>query len=129
MIKGFTCSAFDLLTPGHIAMLEEAKSQCDWLIVGLQTNPAIDRPTKNKPIETTYERYIRLKGCKFVDEIIPYDTERDLLNVLKIVKPDIRILGEEYKDSDFTGRKLGIPLYFNTRKHDYSSSSLREKLW
>jgi glycerol-3-phosphate cytidylyltransferase len=128
MIKGFTCSAFDLLHPGHIAMLEEAKTQCDWLIAGLHTNPQIDRPAKNKPVQTTYERWAQLKGCKYVDEIIPYDTEQDLLNLLQVLKPDVRILGEEYKDKEFTGRFLHIPLYFNTRKHSFSTTELRNRL-
>lgn len=124
---GFTCSAFDLLHAGHVSMLEEAKKQCDYLIVGLHTNPQIDRPTKNKPVETTFERYVRLKGCKFVDEIIPYDTEEDLVNLLNIIKPDIRILGEEYRDKDFTGKGL-VPEYFNTRSHNYSTTALRKRL-
>ncbi len=125
---GFTCSAFDLLHAGHIAMLEEAKAQCDHLIVGLHTNPTLDRPQKNKPIQSTFERFIQLKGCKFVNEVIPYDTERDLMNILRIIKPDIRILGEEYRDKDFTGNELDILCYFNTRTHDYSSSELRKRL-
>lgn len=125
---GFTCSSFDLLHPGHIKMLEEAKQQCDYLIVGLQTDPTINRPSKNKPIESTLERYIRLKGCKSVDEIIPYDTEEDLLNLLKILDPDIRILGEEYKDKLFTGVDLPIEIYFNKRTHNYSSTNLRNRI-
>lgn len=128
MIRGFTCSAFDLLHTGHIAMLEEAKTQCDYLIVGLHTNPHIDRDAKNKPIQTTFERFYQLKGCKFVDEIIPYDTEEDLVNLLNIVKPDIRILGKEYKDRQFTGCELPIKTYFNSREHNYSSSELRSRL-
>lgn len=128
MVKGFTCSAFDLFHAGHVAMLEEAKSQCDYLIVGLHINPNTDRQEKNRPIQSSFERYIQLKGCKYVDEIIPYDTEQDLMNLLQIIKPDIRILGEEYKDKDFTGRGLNIPLYFNTRRHSYSSSELRKRL-
>lgn len=128
MTKGFTCSAFDLLHAGHIAMLEEAKSQCDYLIVGLHTDPTLDRPAKNRPIQSTFERYIQLKGCRFVDEVIPYDTEADLLNLLKIVKPDIRILGVEYKDRDYTGKELGIKVYYNTRDHTYSSSELRKRV-
>jgi glycerol-3-phosphate cytidylyltransferase len=128
MIKGFTCSAFDLLHPGHIAMLEEAKTQCDYLIVGLHTNPQIDRPTKNVPVQTTYERWLQLKGCKYVDDIIPYDTEEDLINLLQILKPDVRILGEEYKDKPFTGCDLPTKFYFNTRKHSFSTTELRKRL-
>lgn len=125
---GFTCSAFDLFHAGHVAMLEEARTQCEYLVVGLQTNPSIDRENKKAPIQSTYERFVQLKGCKYVDEIIPYDTERDLLNMLNIIKPDIRILGEEYKIKDFTGKELDIPCYFNKRRHDYSSSELRKRL-
>lgn len=124
---GFTCSAFDLLHAGHIVMLEEAKTQCDYLIVGLHTNPQIDRPEKNKPIQSTLERFIQLKGCRFVDEIIPYDTEEDLLNLLKIIQPDVRILGQEYENKDFTGKSLNIPIYYNKRQHSYSSSELRKR--
>lgn len=127
-IKGFTCSAFDLLHAGHIAMLEEAKEQCDYLVVGLQTDPTIDRPHKNKPVQSTFERFLQLKGCKYVDEIIPYDTERDLMNLLQIVKPNLRILGDEYKDKAFTGKELNIPIYYNTRMHDYSSTELRNRI-
>lgn len=127
MIKGFTCSAFDLLHAGHVAMLEEAQTQCDYLIVGLHTNPQIDRPQKNKPVQSTFERFLQLKACKFVDEIIPYDTEEDLLNLLNIIKPDIRILGEEYQNIDFTGRSL-VKEYFNKRTHNYSTSELRKRL-
>ena len=126
MITGFTCSAFDFLHAGHVTMLKEAREHCDYLIVGLHTNPQIDRPEKNKPIQSTLERYIQLKGCKFVDEIIPYDTEEDLLNILNIVQPSIRILGEEYKDKEFTGKGL-VPEYFNKRRHSYSSSELRKR--
>lgn len=125
---GFTCSAFDLLHAGHVVMLEEAKEQCEYLIVGLHTNPQIDRPMKNKPVQTTLERYIQLKGCKYVDEIIPYDTEEDLLNLLQIIKPDVRILGSEYERKDFTGNHLDISCYFNRREHTYSSSELRNRL-
>jgi glycerol-3-phosphate cytidylyltransferase len=128
MIKGITFSTFDMLHTGHIAMLEEAKQNCDYLIVGLQTDPTINRPEKNKPIQTTFERYIQLTGCKYVDEIIPYDTEEDLINMLMIVKPDIRIIGQEYLGKNFTGKDLGIKLYYNSRQHDYSSSSLRKRL-
>lgn len=124
---GFTCGAMDLLHPGHLAMLKYAKENCDYLIVGLHTNPQIDRPNKNKPIETTYERYCRLKACKYVDEIIPYDTEEDLVNLLHIRKIDIRFLSEEYKDKEFTGKGI-VPEHFNPRKHNFSSTNLRKRL-
>lgn len=127
---GITFSAFDLLHAGHIKMLEEAKRNCDYLIVGLQTDPTIDRPEKNKPTQTVVERYIQLKGCKFVDEIVPYATEQDLEDILRAFKIDVRIVGEEYRDKTFTGRTFceenGIMLYFNKRNHRFSSSSLRK---
>lgn len=129
---GITFSAFDLLHAGHIKMLEEAKSKCDYLIVGLQTDPTLDRPNKNKPIQTIVERYIQLKGCKFVDEIVPYATEQDLEDVLKFFQIDMRIVGDEYVEKDFTGRtyceEKGIELYFNKREHRFSSSSLRKDI-
>jgi len=132
MKTGITFSAFDLLHAGHIKMLEEAKSKCDYLIVGLQTDPTLDRPNKNKPIQTVVERYIQLKGCKFVDEIVPYATEQDLEDVLKSFQIDMRIVGDEYAVKDFTGRtyceEKGIELYFNTREHRFSSSSLRKDI-
>ncbi|WP_372472834.1 adenylyltransferase/cytidyltransferase family protein [Capnocytophaga sp. ARDL2] len=127
---GITFSAFDLLHAGHIKMLEEAKRQCDYLICGLQTDPTLDRPEKNKPAQTVVERYIQLKGCKFVDEVVPYATEQDLEDILRAFKIDVRILGEEYKEKDFTGRQYceekGIELYFNKREHRFSSSGLRK---
>jgi glycerol-3-phosphate cytidylyltransferase len=132
MRTGITFSAFDLLHAGHIKMLEEAKSKCDYLIVGLQTDPTLDRPNKNKPIQTVVERYIQLKGCKFVDEIVPYATEQDLEDILKSFQIDMRIVGDEYAVKDFTGRtyceEKGIELYFNTREHRFSSTSLRKDI-
>ncbi|GAB3395113.1 adenylyltransferase/cytidyltransferase family protein [Flavobacterium olei] len=133
MRTGITFSAFDLLHAGHVKMLEEAKQHCDYLIVGLQTDPTLDRPTKNKPTQTVVERYIQLKACKFVDEVVPYSTEQDLEDVLKSFAIDIRILGDEYKERDFTGRKYceekGIELYFNTRDHRFSSTNLRNEVY
>jgi len=130
MKVGITFSAFDLLHAGHVKMLEEAKQQCDYLIVGLQTDPTLDRPEKNKPTQSVVERYIQLKGCKFVDEIVPYATEQDLEDVLKSFHINVRIVGDEYEKKDFTARKYceqnGISLYFNKRKHRFSSSSLRK---
>jgi glycerol-3-phosphate cytidylyltransferase len=130
--KGFTCSAFDLLHAGHIAMLEEAKSQCDHLIVGLQTDPTIDRPEKNKPVQTIIERYIQLKGCKYVDEIIPYQTEADLMDLIKVLNFDVRIIGEDYLEKDFTGKQYcldnSIPIYYNSRQHTFSTSDLRQRI-
>jgi glycerol-3-phosphate cytidylyltransferase len=113
-------------------MLEEAKQQCDYLIVGLQTDPTIDRPEKNKPIQTVVERYIQLKGCRYVDEIVPYTTEQDLEDVLKIFDVAVRIVGDEYENKDFTGRSYcdesGVSLYFNKREHRFSSTSLRNEI-
>ena len=129
---GITFSAFDLLHAGHITMLEEAKRQCDYLIAALQTDPTIDRPEKNRPTQSVVERYIQLKGCKFVNEIIPYATEQDLEDILRSFKIDVRIIGDEYKDKNFTGRSYceekGIQLYFNVRDHRFSSSSLRKEV-
>ncbi|AJA70690.1 adenylyltransferase/cytidyltransferase family protein [Myroides odoratimimus] len=129
---GITFSAFDLLHAGHVKMLEDAKRQCDFLIVGLQTDPTLDRPEKNKPTQSVVERYIQLKGCKFVDEIVPYATEQDLEDILRSFKIDVRILGDEYQDKNFTGRKYceekGIELYFNSRDHRFSSSLLRKEV-
>ena len=126
---GFTCSCFDLLHAGHILMLKDAKEQCDKLIVGLQTDPSIDRPlTKNKPIQSLRERKIQLEAVKYIDDIFVYETESDLIDLLKLVKPDIRILGSDYKDKSFTGDDLNIPIYYHERDHDYSSSDLRKKI-
>ena len=129
---GITFSAFDLLHAGHIKMLEEAKQQCDYLICGLQTDPTIDRPEKNKPAQTVVERYIQLKGCKFVDEIVPYATEQDLEDILQSFKIDVRIVGDEYQDKNFTGRSYceekGVKLFFNVRDHRFSSSGLRKEV-
>jgi glycerol-3-phosphate cytidylyltransferase len=129
---GITFSAFDLLHAGHIKMLEEAKRQCDYLIVALQTDPTLDRPTKNRPTQSVVERYIQLKGCSHVDEIVPYATEQDLEDILRSFKLDVRIIGDEYKEKNFTGRKYceekGIELYYNVRDHRFSSSSLRKEV-
>ena len=129
---GFTCSAFDLLHAGHIQMLRDAKEQCDYLICGLQINPSHDRKEKNAPIQTIVERYTQLKAVSYVDEIIPYLTESDLCDILSMYHIDVRILGEEYREKDFTGKdickKRGIQLYFNKRDHRCSSSDLRKRV-
>ena len=113
---GFTASTFDLLHAGHVMMLREAKEQCDYLICGLQIDPAVDRPEKNSPIQSIVERYTQLSAIKYVDEILVYSTESDLKDILELYHIDVRILGEEYKDKDFTGRdvcdRLNIELYF-----------------
>ena len=126
---GFTCSTFDLFHAGHIMMLKEAKTQCDYLIVGLQTDPTIDRPdTKNKPIQSLFERFVQLSACKYVDEIIPYSTEKELMDILLSYPIDVRIIGEEYKDKHFTGRDLDIEIYYNKRRHSFSTTELRQRL-
>ena len=126
---GFTCSCFDLLHAGHILMLQDAKSRCDKLIVGLQTDPTIDRPdTKNKPIQSFEERYIQLKAVKYVNEIFTYDTEEDLYKKLLDINPDVRILGSDYIGKSFTGDDLGIEIYYHERKHNYSTTNLRGKI-
>jgi len=127
---GITFSTFDLLHAGHIMVLAEAKRQCDYLICGLQMDPTLDKPEKNQPTQTVVERYIQLRGCKYVDEIVPYSTEQDLEDVLRSFKLDVRIVGDEYQDRDFTGcqycEEKGIALYFNSRDHRFSSSGLRK---
>lgn len=132
MKVGFTASTFDLLHAGHVQMLREAKEQCDYLICGLQMDPSSDRPEKNSPVQTVVERYTQLKAVSYVDEIIPYSTERDLEDILEMYTIHVRILGEEYRDKDFTGkdicRKRDIDLYFNKRDHRFSSSGLRKRV-
>lgn len=131
MIKGFTAGSMDLLHAGHLIMLKECKSKCDYLIVALQTDPTIDRPEKNKPVETLEERKIRLEGCKYVDEIITYNTEEDLFNLLKKIKPDIRFMGVDWKNKpNFSRDKLPeIKVVYNSRNHSYSSSALRKRIY
>jgi glycerol-3-phosphate cytidylyltransferase len=126
---GIVASCFDLFHAGHVLMLMEAKDECDRLVVALQSDPTIDRPEKNKPIQALSERYIQLEACKYVDQIVPYDTEADLLNLLKGYDWDVRFLGDDYYDrTDFTGYDLDIPIHYCSRKHDYSSSSLRDRI-
>jgi len=130
---GITFSTFDLLHAGHIAMLAEAKNHCDYLLAGLQTDPTIDRPeSKNPPVQSIVERQIQLSATRFVDEIVVYQTEKDLEDILLTLPIDVRILGVEYEDKDFTGRKIcierGIELVFNKRDHSFSSSSLRKRV-
>ena len=132
MKVGITFSTFDLLHAGHVKMLEEAKRQCNYLIVGLQLDPSLNRPEKNSPSQTIIERYIQLKGCKHIDEIVPYVSEQDLEDILKSFKLDIRIIGEEYKEKPFTGKdyckEKGIEIYYNKRDHRFSSSGLRKQV-
>jgi glycerol-3-phosphate cytidylyltransferase len=133
MKTGFTCSTFDLFHAGHIIMLKEAKTQCDYLIVGLQTDPTIDRPdTKNKPVQSIFERYEQLKACRYVDEVLVYATEKDLIDILLSYPIDVRILGDEYTNREFTGREecisRGIKFYFNKREHTFSTTELRQRV-
>lgn len=130
MKKGFTCGAFDLCHAGHILMFKECKEMCDYLIVGLQTDPSIDRPDKNKPIQTVEERLIQLEGIKYIDQIILYDTEKDLYELLRKneLGIDVRILGEDWKGKRFTGDDLPLETIFNSRTHTYSSTALRDKI-
>lgn len=133
MKTGITFGAFDLLHAGHCLMLEEAKTQCDYLIVGLQTDPTIDRPSKNKPVQSLVERYIQLKALSVVDEIIPYQTEAELIEMIKSLPIDIRIIGSDYLDKDFTGKTeclaLGMSIYYNKRDHAFSTTDLRLRVW
>ena len=129
MKKGITFGAFDLFHAGHVLMLEEARAVCDYLIVCIQTDPSLDREEKNKPVQSIIEREIQVSGCRFVDEVIIYDTEVDLLNIIGQVDWDVRIIGEEYKDKDFTGRDQTLErCHFNKRPHTFSSSELRERV-
>jgi glycerol-3-phosphate cytidylyltransferase len=130
---GITFSTFDLLHAGHIAMLSEAKNHCDYLIAGLQTDPTIDRPdTKNKPVQSIVERQIQLSACRYVDEVVVYQTEQDLIDLLLILPLDVRILGVEYAEKEFTGmwegQQRNIEVVFNGRDHSFSSSSLRKRV-
>jgi len=126
---GFTCSCFDLLHSGHMIMLQDAKQQCDVLIIGLQTDPTIDRKSKNKPIQAFEERRIMIDGVKYIDEIIIYATESDLYNILVNLNPNIRILGSDWQGKAFTGCELSIPIHWHSRNHGYSTSSLRKRVY
>tara|TARA_Y100001973_G_C5167744_1_gene317180 strand:+ start:48 stop:545 length:498 start_codon:yes stop_codon:yes gene_type:complete len=131
---GFNCSSCDLFHAGHVTMLKMEKKMCDHLIVALQVDPTIDRPgIKNKPVQSVYERYVQLQGCRYVDEILVYETESDLLNLIQTQNIDVRFLSEEYKDRDFTGKQYcidnGIELFFHLRRHQYSSTELRNRVY
>ena len=132
MKVGLTASTFDLLHAGHIAMLREAKSQCEHRICALQVDPSVDRPDKNSPVQSIVERYAQLSAVTYVDEVLVYCTEEDLLDIINMYPINVRVLGEEYRDKDFTGkdecRRLGIQLYFNKREHRFSSSDLRKRV-
>ena len=129
-VVGFICGAWDLLHAGHVLSLRDAKNMCDRLIVGLHINPKTERPTKNRPVQSVYERYIQLVGCRYVDQIIPYSTENDLLNILKTNKIDVRFLGADYFNIDtntITGYGLNQIIYL-PREHNFSSTELRLRI-
>ena len=125
---GFTCGAFDLTHAGHYLMFKEVRKQCDFLVVGLQSDPSLDRKSKNKPVQTLKERKIQHEACKYIDKIVHYKTEGDLVNLLKKLKPDIRFLGADWKGKNFTGKELPIKVNVNTRDHGYSTTHLRERV-
>jgi glycerol-3-phosphate cytidylyltransferase len=134
MLIGFNCSSFDLFHAGHVTMLKMEKEMCDYLKVALQVDPTVDRPgVKNKPVQSVYERYVQLQGCKYVDEILVYETEVDLLNLIQTQTIHIRFLSEEYKNIDFTGKQYcmdhGIEIYYHLRRHQYSSTELRNRVY
>ena len=126
---GWTCGAFDLLHSGHIELLKDCKTKCDYLIVGLQSDPSIDRSEKNKPIQSIEERLIMLKAIKYVDKVVIYHTEADLLALLKLIKPDIRINGIDWKGKPFTGHELDMEYHYHSRNHNWSSSDLRRRVY
>jgi glycerol-3-phosphate cytidylyltransferase len=129
---GITCSSFDLFHAGHVKMLEEAKQHCDYLIVALQTDPTIDRPEKNKPIQSIVERYVQVEACKYVDKIVPYTTEHDLEEIFMSFKLDYRFIGIEYESKHFTAKDIclnrGIKIIYNSRDHNWSSTELRKRI-
>ena len=127
-VIGFTCGAFDITHAGHYLMFKECREQCDFLIVGLQVNPNVDRKNKHKPVQTLKERRIQLEACKYIDKIITYKTEKDLVELLKKIKPTVRFIGADWKGKNYTGKDLPIKVVFNSRNHNYSSSTLRERI-
>lgn len=127
--NGFTCGAFDLTHAGHFLMFQECKKNCEKLIVGLQTDPSLDREYKHKPVQSTEERLIQLRACKWIDRVVIYNTEADLFYILKEMQIDVRFLGEDWKGKNFTGHELPIPIIYNSRDHEFSSSSLRDRIY
>ena len=127
---GFTCSCFDLLHTGHLLMLKDAKTKCDVLIVGLQTDPTIDRPEKNKPVQSFFERELMIKSLIYIDEVIVYSTENELYQLLLQLRPDVRIIGSDWKGKEYTGHNIeDIEIYWHQRKHNYSTTNLRKRIW
>ena len=129
MKRGWTCGTFDVLHAGHIELFKDAKSKCDYLIVGLQIDPTIDRDYKNKPIQTVDERFIMLQAIKYIDEIVIYETEKDLYTLLKELKPDLRINGNDWEGKEYTGYDLNIPHHFHHRYHNWSTTNMRERIY
>jgi len=127
-VVGITAGAFDLFHAGHVLMLKDASNQCDHLIVALQTDPSIDRKEKNKPVQSMYERFVQVDACRYVDEIIPYETEDDLYALIMNNNIDLRIIGNEYRNEDFTAREVGLEIYYNARNHQWSTTELRERI-
>ena len=129
---GITFGAFDLLHAGHVAMLAEAKQNCDYLVVGLQNDPSVDRPEKNKPIQSIFERQLQITACRFVDEVVVYNTEADVLDILKTLPIKVRIIGSDYVNKDFTGKQFcldnNIEVVYNSRDHSFSTSELRDRV-
>lgn len=129
---GITFGAFDLLHAGHVAMLAEAKQNCDYLVVGLQNDPSVDRPEKNKPIQSIFERQLQITACRFVDEVVVYNTEADVMDILKTLPVKVRIIGSDYVDKDFTGKQYcidnNIKVVYNSREHSFSTSELRDRV-
>ena len=134
---GFTCSCFDLLHAGHYLMLKDSKAQCDFLVVGLQTDPTLNEAyrintggkNKNKPIQDYDERLIQIEGCKYVDCVVKYESEEELLQIIQVINPDVRILGSDWSGKEYTGYKLNIPIHWHNRNHDYSTSNLRNRVY
>ena len=126
---GFTCGSFDLCHAGHVLMFEEVKNQCEHLIVGLQNDPTVDRPDKNKPVQSIVERQIQLNAIKYIDEVVVYNTEADLLDLLKTLPISVRFVGKDHEDKEFTGRRLNLhPIVYNSRTHNFSTSELRDRV-
>lgn len=128
MRTGITAGTFDLMHPGHVLMFREAKTVCDYLTVCVLVDPSKERSFKNKPIQSISERVMLVSACKYVDEVLVYDTEAELIEIFKAVNPTVRIIGEDYRNKDYTGKGLDIPMYFNSRGHSYSSSELRKRI-
>lgn len=127
-IVGFTAGAWDLLHAGHMLLFKEAKEHCSHLVVALHRDPSVERPQKNKPVLSVHERLILLQGCRYVDDIVEYDTEVELIDLLKKIVPDVRFLGDDYVDKPFTGKELGIRIHYVDRSHGYSSTTVRNRV-